>query len=152
MERIVDVAQYVCDYYKKKTGDLIDEVKLYQLLYLIQREWYIVYRQPLFEEDFEAWSYGPVSKEVRSCFDCNLGILCVTRDILSEEYIYRINNLLKSYGYLDSWYLRDLIYDQIAWKNAQERVRNNQRGNRIIKKEDIFTDAYKINPIHFRNE
>ena len=38
MERVLDVAQYIMDEYKKMTGETIDEMKLHKLLYFSQRE------------------------------------------------------------------------------------------------------------------
>lgn len=69
MERIVDVAQYVYKYYLKETDEKIDEMKLHKLLYFVQRESYVLLGKPMFNEDFEGWIHGPVSKEVRSCCD-----------------------------------------------------------------------------------
>ena len=69
MERIVDVAQYVYKYYLKETDEKIDEMKLHKLLYFVQRESYVLLGKTMFNEDFEGWIHGPVSKEVRSCCD-----------------------------------------------------------------------------------
>lgn len=33
MERIIDVAQYIYDEYKRQSGEVIDEMKLHKLLY-----------------------------------------------------------------------------------------------------------------------
>ena len=38
MERIVDVAQYIYDEYKRQTGESIDEMKLHKLIYFVKRE------------------------------------------------------------------------------------------------------------------
>ena len=76
MEKIVDVAQYVYKYYLKETDEKIDEMKLQKLLYFVQRESYALLGKPMFNEDFEGWIHGPVSKEVRSCYDKDHGMVC----------------------------------------------------------------------------
>ena len=66
MERIIDVAQYIYEEYKRQSGEVIDEMKLHKLLYLAQRESLAITNELLFSEVFEGWKYGPVSKEVRT--------------------------------------------------------------------------------------
>lgn len=67
-EKIINVAQYIYEEYKKMSGSVIDEMKLHKFLYLTQRESLAITGQPLFEEAFEGWKYGPVCREVRSCY------------------------------------------------------------------------------------
>ena len=55
MERILDVAQYIYDEYKRQSGEVIDEMKLHKLLYFAQRESLAITNEPLFEGDFEGW-------------------------------------------------------------------------------------------------
>ena len=43
-------------------------MKLHKLLYLSQREALAVTGQPLFQEEFEGWKYGPVCREVRAYY------------------------------------------------------------------------------------
>ncbi len=38
MERILDVAQFIFEEYKKQAGKAVDEMKLHKLLYFAQRE------------------------------------------------------------------------------------------------------------------
>ena len=55
MERIIDVAQYIYEEYKRQSGEVIDEMKLHKLLYLAQRESLAITNEPLFSEVFEGW-------------------------------------------------------------------------------------------------
>ena len=52
MERIVDVAQYIYEEYKRQSGESIDEMKLHKLLYLTQRESIALTNEPMFPEHF----------------------------------------------------------------------------------------------------
>ena len=61
MERIIDVAAYICDEYQKQQDALIGETKLHKLLYLSQREMLAIINKPLFVEPLEGWRHGPVS-------------------------------------------------------------------------------------------
>lgn len=145
MERIVDVAQYVFDYYKCITNDTVDEMKLHKLLYFVQRESYALFGHAMFNEDFEGWIHGPVSKQVRSCYDYKYGMVCHVRDI-SEDNSYVVRNVVDVYGHYDSWYLRNLSHDEISWKNSRVGLRDGQPGDRIIAKSDIELDSKKVRP------
>jgi uncharacterized phage-associated protein len=135
----------VFDYYKEITGDTIDEMKLHKLLYLIQRETFAIKGEPMFNEDFEGWVHGPVSKQVRSCYDYDHGMVCSVNK-LSEDNAYIVRNVIEEYGHYDSWYLRNLSHEEISWKNSRVGLRDNQPGDRILEKEDIKLDAKKVRP------
>lgn len=145
MEKIVDVAQYVYKYYLKETDEKIDEMKLQKLLYFVQRESYALLGKPMFNEDFEGWIHGPVSKEVRSCYDKDHGMVCNIHS-LSEDDAYIARNVVEEYGHYDSWYLRNLSHEEISWKNSRIGLGPEQPGNRIIDKKDIEVDSRKVCP------
>ena len=71
-------------------------MKLQKLLYFSQRETFAILNQPLFNEVFEGWKYGPVSREVRTVFTED-GINAQTEDIKSESK-YIINNIIQEWG------------------------------------------------------
>ena len=48
MEKIINVAQYIFNEYKRVTGEIIDEMKLQKLLYFSQRETIAILNKPLF--------------------------------------------------------------------------------------------------------
>ena len=68
MERAINVARYICDEYRKMSGEAIDEMKLHKLLYFSQRESFAITGEPLFIDEFEGWRYGPVCVAVRKSF------------------------------------------------------------------------------------
>lgn len=96
MERVLDVAQYIMDEYKKMTGETIDEMKLHKLLYFSQRECLALTNKPLFEEQLEGWKYGPVCRDVRSAYTTD-GMNDVTQPI-SDEAAYIVKNVIFTYG------------------------------------------------------
>ncbi|HJB83545.1 MAG TPA: DUF4065 domain-containing protein [Candidatus Mediterraneibacter intestinavium] len=144
MERILDVAQFIFDEYKKQAGKTIDEMKLQKLLYFAQRESIAVTGEPLFEEQMEAWKYGPVSPEVRA----NLteeGIYARTNEI-SPEAAYILRNVIQEYGALASWKLSEISHKESSWLNAREGLAPEEIGNRKLLLEDIIKDAEKVRP------
>ncbi len=99
VERIIDVAQYIYDEYKRQSGEVIDEMKLHKLLYFAQRESLAITNEPLFEENFEGWKYGPVSREVRTHYTVD-GMYYKDKRELSAEGAYIVKNVIHEYGEL----------------------------------------------------
>ena len=127
MDKIINVAQYVFEEYKRVTGEVIDEMKLHKLLYFAQRESLAITNEPLFEGEFEGWKYGPVCKEIRNSITPD-GIIDAFEDI-SDECKYIINNVIQEYGALASWKLSELSHK--------------------VKLEDIREDAKKVRPYDY---
>ena len=147
MEKIINVAQYIFNEYKRVTEEIIDEMKLQKLLYFSQRETFAILNQPLFNEVFEGWRYGPVSREVRTVFTED-GVNAQTEDIKSESK-YIINNIIQEYGALASWKLSALTHKETSWLNSRKGLKKEENGNVKIKIEDIREDAKKVRPYDY---
>ena len=147
MEKIINVAQYIFNEYKRVTEEIIDEMKLQKLLYFSQRETFAILNQPLFNEVFEGWKYGPVSREIRTVFTED-GINAQTEDIKSESK-YIINNIIQEYGALASWKLSALTHKETSWLNSRKGLKKEENGNVKIKMEDIREDAKKVRPYDY---
>lgn len=144
MEKILNVAEYIFKEYYRVTGELIDEMKLQKLLYFSQRETLAILNKPLFNEEFEGWKYGPISREVRTVFTKD-GINTGTEDIKSESK-YIINNVILEYGSLASWKLSEISHKEVSWLNSRKDLKDGENGDRKIKLEDIKEDAKKVRP------
>ena len=144
MEKILNVAEYIFKEYYRVTGELIDEMKLQKLLYFSQRETLAILNKPLFNEEFEGWKYGPISREVRSVFT-KYGINTDTEYIKSENK-YIINNVILEYGSLASWKLSEISHKEVSWLNSRKDLKDGENGDRKIKLEDIREDAKKVRP------
>ncbi len=142
MEKILNVAEYIFREYYRVTGELIDEMKLQKLLYFSQRETLAILNKPLFNEEFEGWKYGPISREIRTVFTED-GMNAETEDIKSDSK-YIINNVILEYGALDSWKLSELSHKEVSWLNLRRGLKEGENGNRKIKLEDIKEEAKKV--------
>lgn len=145
MAKVLDVAQYIYDYYFSVTHELIDELKLHKLLYFCQREKLALLNEPLFSEPMEGWIHGPVSVETRKYYERETGINCNT-DKLSDNDEYIVRNVIMQYGGLASWKLRNMSHEELSWKNSRKGLSDGQKGNRIINLDDIRKDAEKVRP------
>ena len=145
MERVIDVAKLLFDEYKKKSGCIIDEMKLHKLLYLVQRESFAITGNAMFDGMFEGWKYGPVCRSVRSSYTSEDGILepC---DPLSLENAYIVRNVLEEYGGIESWKLSELTHKEISWRRSREGLSPDEIGSVPLLPSDIMTDAAKVRP------
>lgn len=145
MERIIDVSQYIYNEYKRQSGEVIDEMKLHKLLYLAQRESFAITGNPLFEEIFEGWKHGPVSKEVRTYCKVNGMNFQGLREI-STQAAYIVKNVIIQYGSLASWKLSEISHNEISWKNSRKGLIEGENGDRPMLTDDIRKDAEKVRP------
>lgn len=145
MERIVDVAQYIYEEYKRQSGESIDEMKLHKLLYLTQRESIALTNEPMFPEHFEGWKYGPVCREVRVNYtEDGMNMQDIRKISLENAYIAK--NIILQYGALASWKLSRIYHDELSRKNSRKGLQPNDNENIIISMEDIRKDAENVRP------
>lgn len=64
----VYIARKVVNMTNTEQGDSITNLKLQKLLYYLQGFWLAYYGVPLFDDDIEAWMYGPVVPRVYEAF------------------------------------------------------------------------------------
>lgn len=145
MEKILNVAKYIIDTYKQVSGAPIDEMKLHKLLYFTQRENLAITGQAMFEDVFEGWKYGPVSRTVRDAFT-GIDIPLRGDTDISDESKYVVNNIIQQYGGYEPWKLSDLSHKEYSWKQARVGIEENENGSRTIKLDDIREDAKKVRP------
>lgn len=144
MDKITNVADYIIKRYYELTGERLDEMKLHKLLYFTQRESFAILGKPAFEENFEGWKYGPVSREIRNNF-LN-GEIIVPTEPISDSVQYIASNVILGYGSLASWRLSELSHRETSWNNSRKGLAPDENGNNIISLNDIREDAKKIRP------
>lgn len=143
MDSILEIARYICQQYKKISGETLDEMKLHKLLYFAQRESFAVLGKPLFIENMEAWIYGPVSPEVRANYETLKKDKTPSRISRMGKKI--VNRVLKKYAAIASWKLSQLSHEEISWRNARGKLNGSERGDTPLNLEDIKIDAAKEN-------
>lgn len=66
MAETLAVAKFLNELHVKKHGNAMDQMKMHKMMYFSQRESLMIFGSPLFDEEFEAWKYGPVLIGVRN--------------------------------------------------------------------------------------
>ena len=137
MASIFDVASYIL----KKSGKM-STWKLQKLCYYAQA-WALAWTEkPLFEENFEAWANGPVCPEL---FHAHAGKYSITLDnlnqgnpeCLTEDEKDTIDVILRDYGDMEPYYLREMTHGETPWKNARGNLPEEASCNTVITKESM---------------
>lgn len=115
----------------------ITHLKLQKLLYFVQGEHYKLTGEPFFEDDFEAWRFGPVVPTVYSAFAkyANLEIPKQENELeqLQPTQAKAIVQTIGKYGKKSARELVDISHQQSPWKIAYELYGSGT----IIPKENI---------------
>lgn len=140
MYNAIDIASYICNRYMQENGSRIDEMKLHKLLYFVQRESIIQNGEPLFSEQFEAWKYGPVLREIREHYK---------KDDFDYSYDDQslkpiMDKVFSEYSHILSWSLSMISHGEESWKRARKGLQEWENGNSKIAIDDIRIDAERV--------
>lgn len=143
LNKVDKLAQYLSKLYKDKYHKEISEMQLHKLLYFIQRESYVQRNEPMFNNQFHGWKYGPVLPEIRAGYKYRLyDIQC--DDVLSEEDKNIVNQVFCEFAPKDPWTLSRLTHGESSWINSRRGVPVGANGDNLMKNEDIQKDAERI--------
>jgi uncharacterized phage-associated protein len=121
----IDVAKYFLALQEidQDSGDILSNLKLQKLLYYAQGYHLAKFGQPLFDEDFEAWAYGPVLSslyQTLKCFGSGQVILENDKDFssFSQDQKELLQSIYKTYSQFSAWKLRDMTHGETPWKET----------------------------------
>lgn len=123
MTQVGQVAKYILALSSPEIGDIISNMKLQKLLYYAQGLYLAKYGEPLFEDEIEAWDYGPVVKSVYHDYksfgagaifiplaDRGKGLSKRVRKLLSAVYI--------ALGQYSASKLMHMTHSEAPWKQT----------------------------------
>ena len=137
MSNVFDVAKYVL----KKLGKTTT-MKLEKEVYYCQA-WSLAWdEQPLFDEDFEAWTNGPVCPQL---FEKHRYVFAVDETLFSDlpdypfttDQIETMNTVLEYYGDRHPHWLSELTCMERPWKEARNGIPAGIGCDHIITKESM---------------
>lgn len=148
MEDVVKVASYICQRYQRQFGKRIDEMKLHKLLYFTQRESIIQTGEPIFEDCFEAWKYGPVLVSIRQLYKDN-ALHEPLPDSTEAQYRSIFDSVFNFYALKDSWSLSSITHGEYAWCQARQKVDIDGKSHELMRTDDIRKDAERVKQRRF---
>lgn len=144
----------VCDYIILRVcsaGSAMNELKLQKLLYYVQAWHLAIFKTRLFDERFQAWVHGPVSRTIYDRFGATKSLysaveLCDVRtdfvcENLSPEAREHIDSVLETYAAFSGSQLEQLTHNEEPWVRARKGYRESQRCEVEID-EDLMRDFY----------
>lgn len=142
MYNVLDIAKYII-FYCRRRGYLITNLKLQKLLYFIQAEFLVSIGAPCFNEEIEAWDFGPVVPEVYHEYKSfgNSNIILPEDDelpFIRETDRNRIKGMVDEGAQYSASDLVRITHNQAPWKNAYKRYYNNVITKDAI--QDYFTE------------
>lgn len=132
----------VADYILTKSDEPLLSSKLQRLCYYSQA-WHLAWEGvPLFEEDFDAWMFGPMCPELYAWHKGELKVSkCVEGNYgkLTRNQMDSIDSVMEFYGSRDSYYLTQLSIAESPWRDARVNIRPGQKEGPTIPKESLTT-------------
>ena len=115
----------------------ISNLKLQKLLYYSQAWFLAIYKQPLFEEEIEAWVHGPVVPRVFQCYrGFKWGLLPRQAGIVvSQELRSHLEEVWRVYGSFSAYDLERLTHSEDPWKQARTGLPPDASSHNIITKD-----------------
>ena len=133
-------AKYMNELNVRNHGCNMDQMKMHKMMYLSQRESLMIYKYPLFDDEFQAWKYGPVLTVVRTeymnnnPFSGEYGELCEREEKL-------VNSVFERYDQYTSWELSTLSHAEYSWNQARKGLKMNEQGHTKLSLSAIKVDA-----------
>ncbi|RLC13584.1 MAG: hypothetical protein DRI57_15945 [Deltaproteobacteria bacterium] len=120
-----DVAKYFLSLTDENLGDLISNLKLQKLVYYAQGFHLAIHDTPLFNEDIEAWVYGPVIPELYYGYKkYGPGHIPSPKDmdfsVFDEEIRSLLDEVYTVFGQYSAWKLANMTHEEPTWRDTAE--------------------------------
>lgn len=141
------LAQYLVHSYENKSNSQFQasELKLQKLMYLAQKTSLALSDEPLFDNLFEGWAYGPVLPELRFFFEDDYQPFDNSEEnTLSLKEMYIIDNVVAEFGKYEAWALADITHQDSCWKKSRVGLSPKQYGRTEITLDDMREDAKNL--------
>jgi uncharacterized phage-associated protein len=122
--KVQDVAEYFLLKADNREDSDISNLKLQKLVYYAQAFHLAIFNKPLFDENFEAWTHGPVCPELYQQyknfksspiqFDSEIDL-----SLFSPEQLELLDDVNGTFGQFSAWKLRDMTHEETPWKEKE---------------------------------
>lgn len=119
----LDVAKYVINHEHSMNRE-ISNLRLQKLLYFVQAKVLMETGEPCFEDEMQAWAFGPVIPVVYYQYKIFGGMDITTEDVvptLSKKISSYIEGILDECSKYPTFQLVDITHTQDPWKNARAK-------------------------------
>jgi uncharacterized phage-associated protein len=105
------------------------------------------YKKALFENDFEAWTFGPVCRDLHERYEGHVKTLSVKKEDIDldaledipDHVLKHVDKVLNHFGGLSVIELEDLfIQKEQPWIEARGNAGKHEHSSEVIPKESIY--------------
>jgi len=142
MTNAIDVAHWFLGTIDREAGDAITHLKLQKLVYYAQAWALARLDKPLFEEDLEAWTHGPVVPSLFEQFkETGWEALPYPDEVptFDSDVETLLEEILDVYGQLSARHLENLTHNEAPWQAARGNLPDEIRAITPISKEIMKT-------------
>ena len=126
-------AQEIAEYFIVQginADEPVSKLKIQKLCYYAQGLYLALYNKPLYEEQIQAWTHGPVCPELFDLYKVNPNHIIpeienYDPDTLNQDTKDFLDEVNKVYGQFSAWKLRDMTHSEPPWMEAFEEGANN---------------------------
>jgi len=111
------VASYILNIVDRDAGEAVTHLKLQKLVYYAQAWFLANFDRPLFKEDMQAWTHGPVARTVYDRFRGNqwASLDAVGRSALPKEVHDFVSAVYEEYGQFGAKKLEKMTHEEDPW-------------------------------------
>ncbi len=108
-------------------GDGISNLKLQKLMYYAQGFYSAIYDNPLFENEIQAWTHGPVVPDIYHTYKKH-GRAPIPlpgdfdRESLNQEEFSLVEEVFEVFGQYSAWRLRTMTHEERPWVNHENEA------------------------------
>lgn len=118
-----EVAKYFLAQMNDDAGDLISNLKLQKLVYYAQGFHLALFDRPLFSEEIQAWTHGPVVPCLYHTYkEYGQGSIPAPVDIDFDRFDIETREFLDEvysvFGQFSAWKLRNMTHEEPPWRDA----------------------------------
>lgn len=125
MTTALDVAQFFITSGANSEEGGVSNLKLQKLVYYAQGFHLALFNAPLFDEDLEAWTHGPVIPSLYHQYK-GCGSAPITSsghgpaEVFSSERLDFLNEVHDVFGQFSAWKLRNMTHDERPWLENED--------------------------------
>ncbi len=146
-----EIANYFTCTIDREAGDSITHLKLQKLMFYAQSWSLVLLDKSLFQEDFQAWSHGPVLPSIYESYkqySYDTIPICSCDNNLTNEVVTLLEDIKNVYGEKSAKYLERLTHSELPWIEARGGISLEMRSTTPISKatmKDFYTKLYERN-------
>jgi uncharacterized phage-associated protein len=118
---VLNIANKIIANTDASRGEIISNLKLQKLLYYMQGFSIAIFDRKLFENDIEAWQYGPVVKDMYNHFkEFGSGAISLNSNEehleMSKEENELFKDVMAEYGQFSAIKLMNMTHEELPWR------------------------------------